>query len=407
VALPDLLHTPIGGSVIVSQQPWVLSSRVQVRVHAAQGELAAVPDLAGSYTVVELRNTAGEVLSVEPQALPPRLDLGRSVQLADLALSGVADARQPSEAALKAKGHECPNCGSALQPTLDSSQSIVCGSCHAVVDISKGLGADLKFYRQDNTLEPLIALGTVGQLKVSGQVDSWQVVGYQERCDLPQEAGDEQTFWREYLLYNKLKGFAFLVDAEDGWSVVQAVTGVPADKGSQLVYRGKRFDKLFSYPAKTTYVLGEFYWPVKRDQRTLNTDYICHDRGTRLLLNREESGNEITWSAGEALDAKDVLAAFRIAPQQLGAFQRDAGPVSGQVRSWVFWLCVVIAVLMLIFLVRACSKDDCSTVRDTYGESSAEYQQCRANAASSHRSSSWGHSSGGSYGGYSSGGSHK
>jgi len=127
VALPDLLHTPIGGSVIVSQQPWVLSSRVQVRVHAAQGELAAVPDLAGSYTVVELRNTAGEVLSVEPQALPPRLDLGRSVQLADLALSGVADARQPSEAALKAKGHECPNCGSALQPTLDSSQSNVCG----------------------------------------------------------------------------------------------------------------------------------------------------------------------------------------------------------------------------------------------------------------------------------------
>ncbi len=34
----------------------------------------------------------------------------------------------------------------------------------------------------------------------------WQIVGYQERCDVPDPGSDEETtFWREYLLFNKAK----------------------------------------------------------------------------------------------------------------------------------------------------------------------------------------------------------
>ena len=29
---------------------------------------------------------------------------------------------------------------------------------------------------------------------------------------------DSQEFWREYLLYHRTGGFAFIVDAQDGWS---------------------------------------------------------------------------------------------------------------------------------------------------------------------------------------------
>jgi hypothetical protein len=32
---------------------------------------------------------------------------------------------------------------------------------------------------------------------------------------------------REYLLYNKIEGFAFLVDTEEGWSLVRPLTGAP------------------------------------------------------------------------------------------------------------------------------------------------------------------------------------
>lgn len=403
--LPDVMGGPLGGTVIIAQQPWVLASRVQAHVHAMEGEQARMPDMVAAFPVVELRNTAGEVLSIEPQALPPALDVGQSVQLADLKLSGIADAKEASQGKVKAKGIECPSCGAALEPKLESTQSIVCGSCKAVVDISKGLGANLAYFRQDNTLEPLIKLGTIGRLKVDGEVLAWQVVGYQDRCEVPTDPDDEQVFWREYLLYNRNKGFAFLVDAQDGWSLVRPVTGVPALKGDGALYQGARYQKRFAYAAKTTYVLGEFYWPVSQDQRSFNTDYVGVGAQSHLMLNREETGNEVTWSAGEALSAKEVTTAFRLPVEAAAAFKRDVSALSGGANRWVLYFFVLLAVLLLIAMMSRCSSDDCSQVRNTYGEASTEYQQCRDSMRSSSHYS--GGSSGGSYGGYSSGGFHK
>ena len=34
-------------------------------------------------------------------------------------------------------------------------------------------------------------------------------------------------------------------------------------------------------------------------------------------------------------------------------------------------------ILVLILLLRACSKDECASYKNAYGEASAEYQQCR------------------------------
>jgi len=327
------------------------------------------------------------------------VDLGRSVQLPDLGLSGIADSKDVPEAKLKAKGFECPHCGTALAPSLDSTQSIVCTSCHSVIDISQGLGADLKYYRQDNTLPPLIPLGKVGKLKVGQRVNDWQAVGYQERCDMPTDAEDEQTFWREYLLYNRLMGFAFLVDAQDGWSVVRPETGVPAMNGDTVTYRGVSYRKRYTYPAKTTYALGEFYWPVRKEQRSLNTDFAGQGASARLRLNREQTGNEITWSAGEILRDEDVMKAFGISADKMGSFKRDVKSGIGGASGWLsaaFW--IVFVIILLVILVRC--DDECSDVRSTYGEYSNEYRQCRDYARSSG-------AHGGSYGGYNSGGFHK
>ncbi|MBI3381283.1 MAG: DUF4178 domain-containing protein [Aquabacterium sp.] len=401
-ALPlrELMQAAIGQSVVIDSRPWVLSSCVQAHTHAAEGELAVKPDFTREFPVLELRNTAGEVLSIEPEAQPVQLDVGRSVQLADLRLSGIPDAKQVAEGKLQAKGIECPHCGTSLTPTLDSAQSIVCTSCKSVIDISKGLGSDLAYYRQDNTLEPLIPLGKVGTLKVGGKAENWQVVGYQERCDVPEDAHEEQTFWREYLLYNRLQGFAFLVDAEDGWSIVRPVTGVPAMKGDTLVYQGKTYRKRYTYPAKTTYVLGEFYWPVRKEQRTLNTDFAGQGSNSSLRLNREQTGNEVTWSAGETIEAQAVMSAFQIAKQSMGAFKRDATPMSAESKKWLTQLMWILLFLFIVILLEKCS-DDCSDIRSNYGEYSTEYQQCRASQGSGSSSH------GGSYGGYNSGGFHK
>jgi hypothetical protein len=110
----------------------------------------------------------------------------------------------------------------------------------------------------------------MGQL----QGAQWQVVGFQHRMGT--EPGDDEQFgWDEYLLYNKKRGFSFLVDAEDGWSLVKPTTGAPvmAENGSTATYLGKRYQQQYAYNAETTYVAGEFYWQVERGQKTFNRDF--------------------------------------------------------------------------------------------------------------------------------------
>ena len=101
-------------------------------------------------------------------------------------MSGLAES---SEKTLKARGVECPGCGTALEVKLSTTQSIVCHNCHAVVDVSQGVGGDLAHYAQANGSEPQIPLGSVGTLAFALKPGDkkalpWQVVGYAERCEV-------------------------------------------------------------------------------------------------------------------------------------------------------------------------------------------------------------------------------
>jgi hypothetical protein len=344
---------------------------------------------------------------------PPRWTVGRGLQLAELALTGLRD---ESTRSLAGRSVQCPNCGTAIEVKLATTQSITCPNCKSVVDVSQGVGADLAHYAQDTTDAeggtPLIPLGATGSLALgAGGTMSWQVVGYVERCTLPgSDDDDEQSFWREYLLYNAKGGFAFIVDAEDGWSWVRPITGAPQVGGigfggkSSAQWAGDSYRELYRYTGQITYVLGEFYWKLERGQRTLNTDY-AGPKGKKL--NREQTGEggdaEVTWSAGQTIDADVLLKAFKLQDANRAAMQRDVKPTasfgSGLTLPMFF---LILMVIVIIFAFSRCSRDDCDELRRTYGEASAEYQQCARN--SGYRGGS---GYGGSYGGFGGGGGHK
>ncbi|OWQ85723.1 hypothetical protein CDN99_21850 [Roseateles aquatilis] len=399
---PDPAQLRPGGLQMLAGSAWQVASIVDATLAAAEGELPHPPRLQQRYPVVDLRNTQNEVATLEyADPARPTWSVGRPVALADLALTGL---RAESGATLASRSMPCPNCGAALEPKLETTQSIVCGQCHSVVDIAKGAGADLSAYRQNNGGEPQIPLGTTGQLALSGGTPKpWQVVGYLERCDLPESSEDEQTFWREYLLFNRMEGFAFLVDTEDGWSVVRPITGAPAKSGGGTVqWQDKPFKQKWRYTAKVTYVLGEFYWRIAREERALVTDYEWRN-GSRLeLLSSEQVGNELTWSHGRAMEADEVRRAFALADDKMPTLRRDVASGMDQGRILRWFIIALVVMVVLFALLKACSSDSCQTYKDSYGETSAEYQQCKRSS----RGSGVGYigSSGGSYGGYSSGG---
>ena len=405
-----------GQKALIDGRAWEVASVVQAHVHAAEGELPRPPQPAGpdhAFVIADLRNAQDEVGTLDyAEPARPHWSVGRAVRLAELQLAGLRGLG--SEKTLAGRSIDCPSCGASLEIRLDSTQSVTCGQCRAVVDVSQGVGADLAHFAQNAVTEPQIPLGTVGTLALgTPQPLPWQVVGYLERCDLPAPGSDdEQTFWREYLLYHPTEGFVFLVDTEEGWSWVRPLTGVPVVQGDRATWAGARHARRWHYRAKTVHVIGEFYWRLRRDEPVEVTDYEGEGPNRRRRLSREQTtgpgGGEITWSAGETLEARAVAQAFGLDAQAGAALRRDAAPVAAGARgSGLGCAGVIILILLILFvvlLIARCSEDRCDGIRSTFGPASAEYQQCLARQRTSSGSGAYGGSWGSGGGG---GGGHK
>lgn len=385
--LPVAEHFRVGASTAINGKPYSVASNNQVALLSAQGELPHLPALGQPFAMVELRSqgtgaigrVAGEVLSIDYGSQPPTVSIGQSVLLEDLKLSGLRDQSAKDEVG---RQFSCPNCGAQLTVHLASSQSMTCASCNSIIDLSQGLGSELKHAIQDEPVAPLIPLGSLGPL----QGVLWQVVGFQHRMGNDPSDPDEHFGWEEYLLYNAKRGFIFLVDSVDGWSVVQPCTGAPvmSDSGQNASYLGSRYQLKESYVAETSYVAGEFYWQVSRGQKTSNRDFASG----KSLLSREQSENEVTWSVGSQIESDAVAKAFKLEDKKDLLKRSDAGPGSAAKKLGVGTIIVLIVILLLfLLLISRCSSCDPAT------------QNCASSKSS--------RSSGGSFGGFSSGGGHK
>ena len=369
--IPGAGHFVVGDTAVLGGQSYSVAANLRVQVVSAEGELPNRAPLDRPFQVVELRHTDGEVLAIDYATDPPEAQRGRAVQLPGLAISGLQAESVKEDGS--ARQFSCPNCGSPVSVQLSSTLGVTCPQCHHVIDLSSGIGGQLKHARQAQTVKPVIALGSVGQF----QGQSWQVVGFQRRTGV---IDDESFDWDEYLLYNAERGFQFLVDSSDGWSLVRPTVGAPTyRKGARTTrYLYKTYLRADSYPARTVYVEGEFYWPVKVGDRTEHVDFTA--AGGPGLLSREQSGNEVTWSHGERLSAAQVGEAFGLSEQLARSGRGDAAPWTPDMTRAVFILVVVmVALFILIALLGSCSESSGGGVRGA----------------------------GGSYGGYSSGGSHK
>jgi hypothetical protein len=379
--IPEAAKFRVGARTQLQGKTYSVASNTEVFVLSAQGELPHLPALGAPFAMVELRSAEGEVLSVDYGPTlgdkPPALSLGHAVLLDDLALIGL---RAESAKDEKGQSFNCPSCGAALQVKLASSKSLVCTTCHSVIDLSNGVGAALKHAVQDEPVAPLIALGSTGKM----QGTSWQVVGFQHR--MGHAPGDDEEFgWEEYLLYNRKRGFVFLVDSSEGWSLLKPATGAPqVAPDGPATYLGKRYGLKESYESQVEYVAGEFYWQVKRGETTRHREFAVG----KSLLSEETTRDEVTWSVGQKLEASVVAKAFKM-DEQGGAFKRgDVAPFSAKPGMGCG---TILLILFIMFFVLPVFFTSCS--------------QCDPNVENCSSSSS--RTSSGSWGGSSGGGSHK
>ncbi len=387
--LPEAAVLTVGKRIRLSGKPFSVASNQTVQLISAQGELPRLPELGREFAMVELRSEGtgaigraeAEVFSIDYSTQPPSLSIGTSVLLEDLQLTGLREESAKDE---KGRQFECPNCGAPISVTLATSKSITCASCNSLIDLSTGIGSELKHAIQDEPVQPLIKLGSVGQL----QGVDWQVVGFQHRIGTDPSDTDEHFGWEEYLLYNRKRGFTFLVDATDGWSIVKPATGAPvmAASGLTATYLGQFYQLKEKYTARTTYVAGEFYWQVSRGQITENLDF---QKG-KNMLSMERTPNELTWSVGGQIGSDAVAKAFKLEDKKDLLKRADVSPGSPAAGLSIVTILVLFGIIVFfLFLMSRCSSCDRAV------------ENCSSSSSSGSRTS------GGSFGGFSGGGGHK
>lgn len=367
----------IGAVTAIAGISYSVAFNGKIALIGAEGELPRLSSAGTSFDMVELRNEQGAVLSLEYDSAPPSASLGRAVRLEDLQLTGLQGSA--SEKAEAARQFACPHCGAPVTVQREDSKTVTCPNCRSIIALDTGIGGEMAHALQDEPVRPLIALGSSGQL----QGVAWQVVGFQHR--MGREPGDDEQFgWSEYLLYHRTRGFSFLVDSSEGWSLVAPATGAPklSRDENTASYLGTSYQLQSRYAAETVYVAGEFYWRVERGQTSDNADYTSG----RSLLSRERTRSEVTWSVGSQLQSTTVAAAFRMPGWKKDmAVRADARPVTfNGLGSGAVIVMAVVLVLLLLVLSR-CSA--CDPTR--------EY--CGAPARTG----------GGAWGGFTSGGFHK
>lgn len=353
--VPEAAGFRLGATTAISGTSWTVSSNQQVALVSAQGELPKLPPLDAPFAMVELRNPGNEVLSIDYGSTPPAISRGRPVALEELRLSGL---REDSGKVVPGRQFACPNCGAPVEVKLADSKAITCRACKSLIDLTQGIGGELRHAEQDEPVEPRIPLGKVAQFKGK----EWQVVGYQSRLGTEPDDPDEHFGWEEYLLYNRNQGFAFLVDSTEGWSFVRTVTGVPqlSSDLATATYLGTRYRQQDAYQAQVNFVEGEFYWPVQRGQVTFNRDYAF---GSKQLA-MEETAGERTWSAGGKVDSAEVEKAFGLPAAKVAPDRGDVGPTtpSGNMGcGCASIVLLVLVVLVFIAIIEALDDEERST----------------------------------------------
>jgi hypothetical protein len=230
--------------------------------------------------------------------------------------------------------------------TFANAVNVVCPGCGSVLDATDPRLQLLQEASQKQHPTLLIPLGTRGKWKGT----TYEVVGCQRRSII---VGGDTYSWFEYLLFNPYAGYRYFTEYEGHWNDVTVCRALPRQiAGSikpKLMMGDRTFTHFQSATAKTTYIIGEFPWQVRRDDKVRAKDYIS----SPFMLSGETTEQETTWSIGEYTSGKDIWQAFKLPgspPTPQGVFANQPSPFGDKPKSiWSNAALFVSLALVILF----------------------------------------------------------
>ena len=242
----------------------------------------------------------------------------------------------------------CPKCGAAITlRALGQAVSVVCESCHSILDAKDAKLQILQSFEQITSAErPLIPLGARGKIRGT----DYEVIGFERRTI---EVDDIRYHWNEYVLFNPYKGFRYLTEYNGHWNDIAICKELPVvDQRLGTPYEANYLGEIYKHfqtsDACSDFVLGEFPWEVRVGERARVTDYVHPPR----VLSSERMEKEVTWSIGEYVYGKDVWSAFRLPgepPQATGVYENEPSPFSANITAvWLAFAALTIGLLAMM-----------------------------------------------------------
>lgn len=347
--LPSYDELGVGNTVeqIPGNSRLIVTEKGVATAVAADGEIPykLIPNEQSRYADLSgINNSFGTIdYSIEP----PWVFIGTEVTLADI---GLADARPVEREARRttAASMGCPNCGGPLALIApDKAERVTCPNCKSLLDVNQGNLSFLKALKPSESPHAFVLpIGAEGTFK--GDV-KFKIIGAVVRRVT---VDGIQYFWHEYLLYDPIVGYRWLVHSDNHWNFVEPVnpaeivlTGTGA--GSTLSYNGKTFKIFQDANALVEYVQGEFYWRVSQGNSARAIDYVA----APLMLSQEVTEKELNWSVGVYMTNAEVEKAFGVSdlpkPWSVAPNQPFTGSFYYTWGALPLFLLVVIAIFMI------------------------------------------------------------
>lgn len=315
VSLPSFDQLQLGQPLqgLPQQAQLMVAETGRATARSAKGEIPYLLTPGETYYYADLAGPNGAFGTLDYNESPPLIFLGSQVSLADL---GITTTRTPAreKREVGAAQLNCPHCAGPLELRApDKTERVTCPNCNSLLDVDQGQLSFLKSLKAPSFV-PVIPIGSTGQLP-EGQMT---VIGAMQRSVTIEGV---QYFWSEYLLYNPQIGFRWLVNSDNHWNYVQAISpGDVLESAKSISFRGKHFKIFQDAPAIVETVLGEFYWKVEAGEMVRGVDYVkppemlskevSFVQVTDDKQSKKRTTGEINWSLGTYLPVADVEKTF-------------------------------------------------------------------------------------------------
>lgn len=343
---PPLERLELGGGV-AGFEPMVVAEIGEATVISAEGELPWRPEPNAVYAYADLTGAEQRFATIDYSEEPPLVFKGSEAGFRELGIEGEAARRvRVAAAALN-----CSQCGGALElKAPDLAQRVWCPHCGAGHDVTHGKLRHFQTLRKAPLHRP-IPNGSSGSI----DGDLYVVAGFMQRA----VEFDQTYYWTEYLLYNRDKGYRWLVHSDDHWSFVTPLRPGEVDDttaryvGKAVHYDGRNYRLFQTANAKVTYVDGEFYWRVTAGEKADTADYVAPPFGISKEVTVNDA-REISYSHARYMSPEEVESAFGLAglprPQTISPLQPYNGPRLG--RTWLAMLALLLIVTVALAVTR-------------------------------------------------------